>query len=82
MMPKGDAVLSFHLGQVTVFSFEQGYQVPFITDTSKSVNLRESIKKSLGRRSHLFFKNYIRMELVLGKIKPLVLKPIYHISDF
>ena len=45
MMPKGDAVLSFHLGQVTVFSFEQGYQVPFITDTSKSVNLRESIKK-------------------------------------
>ena len=50
MMPKGDAVLSFHSGQVTVFSFEQGYHVPFTTDTSKSVNLKESIKKIIMQR--------------------------------
>lgn len=50
MTPKGDEVLSFHLGQVIMFSFEQGYQVPFITDTSKSANLRRSIKKIIMQR--------------------------------
>lgn len=50
MTPKGDEVLSFHLGQVIMFSFEQGYQVPFIIDTSKSANLRESIKKIIMQR--------------------------------
>lgn len=29
-----------------------------------------------------FFKNYVCMQIVLGKIEPLVLKPIYHISAF
>ena len=45
MTPKGDDVLSFHLGQVIVLGFKQGYQVPVITETSKSVSLRETVQR-------------------------------------